>query len=116
MIFSTRTCEARRSSAATPQHTSRSVTTPTNLSGSVSLTTGYAAAAYIRHRLRGVCRRILRGTARRHFDRFHHIAATTHFLFFLLDLRNDSYRATQYTMVLGGFQVHRHRICAVNVG
>jgi hypothetical protein len=40
MISSTRTSEARRSSAATPQHTSRSVTTPTSLSFFVSSTTG----------------------------------------------------------------------------
>lgn len=40
MMFSTRTSEARRSSAATPQHTSPSVTTPTSLSFSVSSTTG----------------------------------------------------------------------------
>jgi hypothetical protein len=40
MISSTRASEARRSSAATLQHTSRSVTTPTNLSFSVSSTTG----------------------------------------------------------------------------
>ena len=46
----------------------------------------------------------MRGTARRRFDRFHHIAATTHSLFFLLDLRNDSFRAAQHTMILRGFQ------------
>ena len=40
MISSTRTSEARRSSAATPQHTSRSVTTPTNLRFCESATTG----------------------------------------------------------------------------
>lgn len=40
MISSTRTSEASRSSAATPQHTSRSVTTPTNLRYSISSTTG----------------------------------------------------------------------------
>ena len=40
MISSTRTSEARRSSAATPQHTSRSVTTPASLRFSVSSTTG----------------------------------------------------------------------------
>jgi hypothetical protein len=72
------------------------------------------AFSILNHRLRS--RRILRGTARRRFDRFHHIATTTHFLFFLLDLRNDSFRGAQYTVVLGGFQVHRHRIRAVNVG
>jgi len=72
------------------------------------------AFSILTHRLRS--RRILWGTARRRFDRFHHIAATTHLLFFLLDLRNDSFSAAQYTMVLGGFQVHRHRIRAVNMG
>ena len=72
------------------------------------------AFSILTHRLRS--RRILWGTARRRFDRFHHIAATTHSLFFLLDLRNDSFSAAQYTMVLGGFQVHRHRIRAVNMG
>jgi len=40
MISLTGTSEARRSSAATPQHTSRSVTTPTTLRLSVSSTTG----------------------------------------------------------------------------
>ena len=40
MISLTRTSEARRSSADTPQHTSRSVTTPTSLSVLVSSTTG----------------------------------------------------------------------------
>jgi hypothetical protein len=40
MISSTRTSEGRRSSAATPQHTSRSVTTPTSLRVLVSSTTG----------------------------------------------------------------------------
>ena len=40
MIFSTLTSEARRSSAATPQQTSRSVTTPTSAKFSVSATTG----------------------------------------------------------------------------
>src|SRR5450759_2035791 len=40
MISLTRTSEARRSSAATAQHTSRSVTTPTSLRFSVSSTTG----------------------------------------------------------------------------
>ena len=40
MISSTRTSEAQRSSAATPQHTSRSVTTPTSLRLAVSSTTG----------------------------------------------------------------------------
>ena len=40
MISSTRTSDARRSSAATPQQTSRSVTTPTSLRCLVSSTTG----------------------------------------------------------------------------
>ncbi|HUP59162.1 MAG TPA: hypothetical protein VNA69_01950 [Thermoanaerobaculia bacterium] len=40
MISSTRTSEARRSSAATPQHTSRSVTTPASLAFSAPSTTG----------------------------------------------------------------------------
>ena len=40
MISPTRTSDARRSSAATPQHTSRSVTTPTILKWSVFSTTG----------------------------------------------------------------------------
>jgi hypothetical protein len=40
MIFSTLISEARWSSAATPQHTSRSVTTPTSLRLSVFSTTG----------------------------------------------------------------------------
>jgi hypothetical protein len=40
MISSTRTSDARRSSAATLWHTSRSVTTPTTLRLSLSLTTG----------------------------------------------------------------------------
>ena len=40
MIVSTRTSDARRLSAATPQHTSRSVTTPISLRCSVSSTTG----------------------------------------------------------------------------
>jgi len=40
MIASTRTSEARRSSAATPQQTSRSVTTPTSSRLSASSTTG----------------------------------------------------------------------------
>jgi len=72
------------------------------------------AFSILTHRVRS--RRILRGTARRRFDRFHHFATTTHLLFFLLDLRNDSFTAAQYTMVLGGFQVHRHRIRAVAAG
>ncbi len=41
-----------------------------------------AAATRSAHRPRGVCRRILRGTARRRFDWFHHIAATTHVVVF----------------------------------
>ena len=40
MISSTRTSDARRSSAATLQHTSRSVTTPTTFRAAVSSTTG----------------------------------------------------------------------------
>ena len=40
MISSTRTSDACRSSATTPQHTSRSVTTPTSLRSLVSATTG----------------------------------------------------------------------------
>src|SRR2546425_152181 len=35
-----------------------------------------------------MCRRILRHTTRRRFDRFHHIAATTHCLFLLHHPRN----------------------------
>ena len=58
MIFSTQTFKARQSSPATPQHTSRLVTTPTSLRG----------------------------------------------------------RAAHYSIVLGGCQVHRHRMRAVETG
>ena len=72
------------------------------------------AFSILNHRL--CSRRILRGTARRRFDRFHHIATITHFLFFLLDLHNDSFSGPQYTVVLEGFQVHRHWIRALAAG
>ena len=38
------------------------------------------AAARIAHRSRSVCRRVVRRTARRRFDWFHHITTTTHCL------------------------------------
>lgn len=63
----------------------------------------------ITHRLRGLCLQILRRTAQRRFDWFHHIATTTDFLFFLHDLRNDSLGSPYYSQVLGGCQVHRRR-------